>query len=64
MTLATSRQMLVRPGFSASAENDIYQWQEIGSIDEWEKFGKDNVVSLLCSVRKSDGGGNGEMVGF
>ena len=63
MTLATSRQMLVRLGFSTSAANSIYQRHVIHSIDEWASFEKDDVFSLLRLVRKPGGGGNGEMVG-
>ena len=62
MILAISRQMLVHLGFSKSAANDIYQRQGIDSIDEWANFENDYVVSLLRSVRKSGGSGNGEMV--
>ena len=64
MTLATSRQMLVRLGFSASAANDIYQWQGIDSIDEWANFDKNKVFYLIRLFRKPSSGGNGEMVGF
>ena len=64
MTLATSRHMLVRIGFSASASNDIYRRQGIDLIDEWENFDKDDIVLLLHSVRKPGGSGNGKMVGF
>ena len=56
--------MLVRMGFSASAANGIYQRQGIDSIDEWANFNKDDVVSLLCSVRKPGVGRNGDIVGF
>ena len=55
MTLATSRPMSVRLGFSASVSNDIYPIQGIDSIDKWENFDKDNVVSLIYSVRKPVG---------
>ena len=64
MTLATSRKMLVRLGFSTSAANDIYQRQGIDSVYEWANFDKDGIVFLLRSVRKPSGGRNGEMVYF
>ena len=64
MALTTSRQMLVHLGLSASATNDIYHRQGIDSIDEWEKFDKDNIFSLIHLVSKPGDGGNGEMVGF
>ena len=64
MTLATSIHVILRLGLSASTTNDIHQQQEIESIDEWVKFDKDDVISLLRSVRKPGGGVNGDMVGF
>ena len=64
MTIAKSGQMLVRLGFSASAANEIYQQQGIDFIDKWENFDKDDVVSLICSVRKPSGGRNVDMVGL
>ena len=56
--------MLVRLGFSASDANDIYQWQGIDSINEWENFDKDDFFSLLRLFRKPGGSVNGEMVCF
>ena len=64
MTLATSRHMLVRLGFSSIAANEIYQRQGIDCIHEWAKFDKDKCFSLLHSVCKPGGSGNGDMVGF
>ena len=64
MALTTSRQMLVRLEFSASATNDIYQRQAIDFIDEWDNFDKDNIFSLLCPFCKPGGDGNGDMVGL
>ena len=64
MALTTSRQMLVRLEFSASATNDIYQRQGIEFIDEWENFDKGDVFSLRRLVLQPGDGGNGEMVSF
>ena len=64
MTLATSRQMLVRLGFAAISANDIYQRQGIDSSYEWEDFDKDDVVSFLRLVGKTGGDGNGDIVGL
>ena len=64
MILETSRQMLMRIGFTASAANDLYQRQDIDFINDWAHFDKDVIFSMLHSVRKPVGGGNCETVGF
>ena len=56
--------MLVHLGFSSSATKDIYQRQGGDFINKSENFDKDGVVLLICSVRKTGGSRNGEMVGF
>ena len=53
MTLATSRQMLVRLGFSESAVNYIYHCQGIDYINEWTNFDKNGVVYLLHSAHNT-----------
>ena len=55
---------MVRLEFTDATAGEISTGQGIDSIDEWAKFDADDVTSLLRTVRKLGGGGNGEMISY
>ena len=55
---------MVRLEFTDATAGEISTGQGIDSIDEWAKFDADDVMSLLRTVRKLGGGGNGEMISY
>ena len=50
ITQITSREMMVRLGFSQDAADKIFNGQGIGLIDEWLNLDDDYVKTLLRNV--------------
>ena len=64
MTQLTSKEMMVRLGFSQDAANEIFNGQGLDLINEWLNLDNNNVKKLLQKVQKPGGGGHGEMISF